>query len=218
MLCLVLGALVAGTSLAQDSVDSVLKQVSRATKGVRGVVADVEYAEIVGKRPIHGTGKVWVSFDGSVRAEIGGDKPRTLIFAAPYLYVHTHSEKTVEIYDVTFNPHMLGQYVLVGFVPSGKALKKSFDVALGRESTLAGRPVWNLFMTPKADPIAKAIARIELSIDPQSGFPVQHKIFHASGETRLEIRYLDTLRDDELSPSLFRPKWPAGTKTIKMAN
>ena len=216
ILSIAIGVLSVGASTAGGSVDAALKQVTKATKGVRGIVAEIEYAEIVGKRPINGAGKLWVSFDGLVRAEVGGDTPRTLIFAAPYLYIHDPSAKTVEIYDITFNPHMLGQYILVGFVPSGKALKKHFEVALARDSTLDGRPTLKFMMIPKSEEIARAVARIELSVDPQSGLPAQHKIFHALGETQLIIRYLSMSRDDELSPSLFQPRWPPGTETVRM--
>ncbi len=100
----VVGFLVAGASAGGDSgsVNAALKQVSKATKGVRGIVAEVEYTETVGKRPINGSGKLYVSFDGMVRAEVGGDTPRTLIFTPPYLYIHREADHTVEIYDVTF--------------------------------------------------------------------------------------------------------------------
>ena len=214
----VIGVLVAGASVGGDSgsVNAALKQVSRATKGVRGIVAEVEYAETVGKRSINGSGKLYVSFDGMVRAEIGGDTPRTLIFTPPYLYIHREAEQTVEIYDVTFNPHMLGQYVLLGFVPNGKAMKKSFNVERVKNSTLEGNPVLNFLMTPKAEEVARAIARIQLCVDPESGLPARHKIIHAAGESQLDIHYLSMSRDDELPPSLFQPKWPAGTKIVQM--
>ncbi len=215
---MVVGFLVAGASAGGDSrsVGAALKQVSKATKGVRGIVAEVEYTETVGKRTINGSGKLYVSFDGLVRAEVGGDAPRTLIFTPPYLYIHRQAENTVEIYDVTFNPHLLGQYLLLGVVPNGKAMKKSFRVELVKHSTLDGSPVLSFLMTPKWEEAARAIARIQLWVDPQSGLPAQHEIVHAAGESRLDIRYLSMSRDDELSPSLFQPNWPAGTKTVPM--
>ena len=214
----VVGVLAAGTSAGGDSgsVNAALKQVSKATKGVRGVVAEVEYTETVGRRPINGSGKIYVSFDGLVRAEVGGDLPRTLIFNPPYLYIHREADRTVEVYDITFNPHMLGQYMLLGFVPNGKDMKKSFKVELVPNSMLDGNPVLSFLMTPKAEEIALAMGRIQLWVDPESGLPAQHKLIHASGESQLDIRYLSMSRDDELSPSLFQPRWPAGTKTVPM--
>ena len=99
---LVIGVLAAGVSAAGDSgsVGAALKQVSKATKGVRGIVAEVEYTETVGKRTINGSGKLYVSFDGSVRAEVGGDAPRTLIFTPPYLYIHRESFRVARATDL----------------------------------------------------------------------------------------------------------------------
>ena len=215
---LVIGVLAAGVSVAGEpgSVGAALKQVSKSTKGVRGIVAEVEYTETIGKRTINGSGKLYVSFEGLVRAEVGGDAPRTLIFAPPYLYIHRVADRTVEVYDVTFNPHLLGQYVLLGFVPNGKDMKKMFKVELVQNTALDGSPVLNFLMTPKAEEVARAIARIQLWVDPESGLPAQHKIIHAMGESRLDIRYLSMSRDDELSRSLFQPRWPAGTETVQM--
>ncbi len=212
----VAAVLVAGTSPGGGSVDAALRQVSKATKGVRGIVAEIDYAEVAGKRSINGSGKLYVSFDGMVRAEVGGDTPRTLIFVPPHLYIHRENERIVEIYDVTLNPHMLGQYLLLGFVPNGNAMKKSYRVELVKNSTLDGRPVVSFLMTPKWDEAARAISRIQLWVDPQSGLPARHQIVHAAGGSRLEIRYLSMSRDDELPPSLFQPNWPAGTKTVQM--
>jgi outer membrane lipoprotein-sorting protein len=218
--CLVVGILGAGVSVAGDAaaVNAALKQISKATKGVRGIVAEVEYTEVVGKRPINGSGKLYVHFAGFVRVEVGGDEPRTVLFSPPFLYIHRHADRVVEIYDVTSNPHRLGQYVMLGFVPAGSALKKRFDVRLVENGTLEGKPVLNFLITPKrkeSAAVAGAIARIQLWVDPESGLPVQHEIVHASGEAQLNVRYLSVTRDDTLPDSLFLPDWPAGTRVIR---
>jgi outer membrane lipoprotein-sorting protein len=214
---LMTGVLAAGVSAAGDAgaTNSALKQVSKATKDVLGIVAEVEYSEIVGKRSIDGSGKLYVNFAGLVRAEIGGDNPRTVLFSPPYLYVHRKEDEVVDFYDVTSNPHRLGQYILLGFVPAGNAMKKRFNVELVETGTLDGSPVLNFLMTPKLKEVARAIARIQLWVDPENGLPLQQKIFHAASDTRLEIRYRSMTRDDELPASLFQPDWPDGTTTIR---
>lgn len=214
----IVGLLATGISAGSDSdkTNAALKQVSKATKGLRGLVAEVEFIETVGERTIDGSGKIYVHFGGGLRAEIGGDEPRTVLFTPPYLYIHRKAEQLVEIYDVTSNPHRLGQYIMLGFVPAGKALKERFNVQLIENSTLDGRPVLNFLITPNAKKhkdAARAIARIQLWVDPESGLPLQHQIVHASGEVRLDVRYLSMSVDDTLPDTLFRPKWPEGTAT-----
>jgi outer membrane lipoprotein-sorting protein len=72
-------------------------------------------------------------------------------------------------------------------------------------------------MTPKRkQAAAAAISRIELWVDPLSGLPTQHKIYHVSGETELSIRYLSMKRDDALPASTFMPRWPEGTETVRV--
>jgi outer membrane lipoprotein-sorting protein len=217
---IMVGVLGVGVNAGGDSaaVKAALKQVSKTTKGVRGIVAEVEYAEIVGKRSINGAGKLYVHLAGALRAEIAGDEPRTMLFNPPYLYIHRQADRVVEAYDVTSNPHRLGQYVMLGFVPAGSALKQRYNVQLVEDSTLDGKPMLNFLMTPKPDKSAAAagaIARVELWVDPESGLPAQHQIVHAAGEAQLKVRYLSMSRDDTLSDSLFRPDWPAGTTVIR---
>ena len=73
--CLVVGILGAGVSVAGDAaaVNAALKRISKATKGLRGVVAEAEFSEIAGDRSIEGAGKLYVHHAGVARAEIASD-------------------------------------------------------------------------------------------------------------------------------------------------
>lgn len=211
-----LGALLANVGVSGDSaaLSAALKQLTKATEGVQGIVADVEYTEVVSEQPIHGTGKLYVNSLGCMRAEIGGDDPRTVLFYSPDLYVHRPADRVVEIQDMTANADWLARYLMVGFVPAGSAMKKSYDVELVDNGTLEGKPVFDFLLTPKAKKekaAAASIARIRLWVDPVTGFPVQHQIVHAAGVVELNVRYLKVTRDDALPDALFRPEWPAGT-------
>jgi outer membrane lipoprotein-sorting protein len=208
------GLLVCTISVA-DETGAALKRISKSLKGIRGIVAKVEYSEIVDKRAIEGRGKLYVEFLGQVRVEVGGDDPRTVLFTPPYLYIHRDSDQVVDFYDVTSNPHRLGQYILLGFVPAGSAMKKRYRVELVPNAKLDDRPVTSFLLTPKDEEAASAIARIQLWVDPESGLPLQHQVFHALSQTSLVVRYLSTTRDDELPPELFRPAWPAGTTILR---
>lgn len=200
------------------AVNAALKQVTKALGDVRGVVADVEYAEIVDKRPIHGTGKLYVDFRGYMRAEIGGDEPRTVLFRPPNLYVYRPALQSVEVDDVTANPGRLAQYLAVGFVPAGSAMKKRYDVQLVGNATLDERSMLGFLLTPnakKAKEAARAIARIQLWVDPATGFPARQQVVHASGLVELDARVHNVTRDEALPEALFQPNWPEGTKVVR---
>lgn len=137
-----------------------------------------------------------------------------MIFSPPSLYIHRKTEQVVETYDVTSNPHGLGQYLMLGFVPAGSALKKRLRVRMVENSKLNGKEALSFLMTPKSRSAAHAISRIQLGVDPTTGLPAQHEVVHASGESQLAVRYLSMPPDDDPPATLFRAKWPSGTKTM----
>jgi len=198
-----------------DSVDAALKKLTKATKGIRGVVTEVQYAEVVEQSPYDGSGKLYVDLNGSMRVEIEGDTSLTMLFLPPYLYTYREVDMTVEINDVTDNPHMLGQYLLLGFAPAGKEMKKEFTVELAPDGMLDDQPALHFVILPKSEAGKRAIARIELWADLESGLPMMHRIYHASGSTELAVRYITVTRDDELPNSLFTPVWPEGTRVLR---
>lgn len=207
-----LAATVGSAGETDKAASDALKQVSRAIEKVVGIQAEVEYSEIVWDKPIKGTGTIFVRFDGRARLEIGGESPRSVLLIPPYLYIHTHAEERVELFDLTFNPNRLGQYVMLGFAPAGSELKKKYGVVLTGGDALDGSPAISFLLTPKSKEVAAAIARIQLWVDPTSGLPLRQEVVHALADTKLQVRYLNmTLRDD-LDPELFLPNWPEGTE------
>jgi hypothetical protein len=170
-IAMVVGALDGSPALAADPAKGAMKQVSQALKDVRGVEAEIVWVETVRERPREGRGKIYVSFDGWVRAEVGGESRRVVLFVPPYLYEHRVQDKRVEIYNVLTNPHRLGQYILLGFVPAGTAMKKKYEVSLIPNAILDGNPTTSFLLGPKDDEVSSAIARI----GDRSGRPLRER-------------------------------------------
>jgi len=198
------------------TVSSVLKETDRATKDYHRVRAEVRWDEMLAGRKASGTGTMYVDFEGKVRAEVGGDNPRTILAMPPFLYVYRPLMETVENYYTPSYPDLLAQYVLVGWVPSGGAIKKQYKVKLLREESLDGRNVVVLSLEPKSKPVKQAISSIVLWIDTATWLPAQQLLRHSSGGMQVTVRYLDVSRDDDLSDEFFESKWPPGTKMIKL--
>jgi outer membrane lipoprotein-sorting protein len=209
--------LVSGMSVAKTSSEATaaMKQVSKAIKGVRAIVAQVEYTETVDRRTVTGTGTLSISFDGLARVDIGGHEPRTVLYFPPYLYLHRKTEEIVEVYNVALNPNRLAQYVLLGFVPAGTDMKKDYKVGLVDNASLDDKPVLNFLLTPKSKAAAKTIARIMLWVDPETGLPRQQQIIHAVGGTELFVRYLSISEEEALPDTLFHATWPEGTTKVR---
>jgi outer membrane lipoprotein-sorting protein len=72
-----------------------------------------------------------------------------------------------------------------------------------------------LELTPKSQKVRNQIARIQLWIDESSWLPVKQKFFEAGTQDYFIIRYTNIVRNANLESSLFKPKWPNGTKKIK---
>ena len=85
-------------------------------------------------------------------------------------------------------------------------------------ATLDDRPVLNFLLTPnakKAKEAARAVARIQLWVDPATGIPARQLVVHSSGLVELDARIHNAKRDDALSGALFQPRWPEGTKVVR---
>jgi outer membrane lipoprotein-sorting protein len=195
------------------TVKSALKQVDEATKDVRGIAAEVHWNQLIGSTTIDGAGRLRVTMDGKLRADVEGNAPRTIIGIPPRFYVHDRVSERVDVYDMFTRPNLLVQYILLGFSPRGSDLKKLYEVKLIRESTLDDRRVLQFSLTSKSKLIAGSISVMQLWIDMETWLPAQQVILHTGG-LQITVRYLQITRDDDLSDSLFQADWPEGTKIV----
>jgi len=197
------------------TVSAVLKEMDQAMKDNRPVKAQVRWDEMLAGQKATGTGTMYVDLEGKVRAEVGGDNPRTVLALPPFLHVYRPLMETVENYYTPSYPDLLAQYVLVGWVPSGGAIKKQYKVKLLREETLDDRNVVVLSLDPKSKPVKQAISSIVIWIDTATWLPAQQLLRHSSGGMQVTVRYLEVSRDDDVSDDFFQSKWPPGTQMIK---
>jgi outer membrane lipoprotein-sorting protein len=215
---LALIAIMAGVpaAAATTSVDSVLKQVDKVTKGIKGITADVTLVHVeAGEEKKSETGTAYVSMDGKMRIELSGDDPMTILCTPSDLFIHHPSKMTVEQFKLQQHPERLEQYALLGFSPSGTALKRDFLMTVIEESSLEGSKVVLLELTPTQGDLRSAISKIRLWIDQSTYLPIQQRMFHGAADTHLTFRYRNVSRDDKLDQAKFKPSWPKGTTKVK---
>lgn len=207
----------AAPALADKSpVDSLLKQVDKSTKGVKGLTAQVTLTDVeAGEEKTNRSGSAYISMDGKLRIDLTGDDPETILCTPSDLYVHHPSKMVYEQYKLQQHPERLEQYALLGFSPSGSALKSDFLMTVIEESSLEGSKVALLELTPTRDDLRSAISKIHLWIDQSTYLPIQQRMFHGSADTHLTVRYSDVSREDKLDQAKFKPNWPKGTKKVK---
>ena len=211
-------AIMTGVAAAADntSVNDVLKQVDKVTKGVKGFTADATLVNVeAGEEKTNETGAAFVSLDGNIRIELTGDDPGTILCTPTDLYIHHSSKMVYEQYKLQKHPERLEQYTLLGFSPSGSALKRDFLITVIEESSLDGNKVVLLELTPTRDDLRTAISKIRLWLDQSTYLPIQQRMFHGAADTHLTVRYSNVARDDKLDKAKFKPSWPKGTKKVK---
>jgi outer membrane lipoprotein-sorting protein len=195
----------------------VLKQVDKATKGMRGLTGEMTLVDQQGSTEVGSMeGKVSILMDGRVRLEAEGQDPKTVLCVPGKMFVYVPEESLVTEYALAKHLDKLAQYTLVGFSERGTGLKKDHLVTLVEESELEGHSTVLLELTPKSDRLRGSISKIRLWIDQATWLPVQQRIFHSSAETHLTVRYANLSRNDKLSMDPFKPKWPKGTRKQKL--
>jgi outer membrane lipoprotein-sorting protein len=216
LLTLVLLAAPPSAQSSSWTLDGALKQVDKALKGVKGVAADAQVTEVTsGEEGEAYAGKVHVSKDGKMRIDLEGEGAGTLLRMPEALYVHRPADGIVEHYKLARHPGKLAQYAILGFAIAGKDLRKDFLLTLIEESSLEGRKVLLLELTPQSEAMRGAVSKIHLWIDQANWMPAQQRMYHSAADTHLTILYTNVARNDALDPALFRPKWPKGTKTVR---
>jgi outer membrane lipoprotein-sorting protein len=197
------------------SLDEALKQIEKATKGVRGVSGEVIATDQRGEEILTLDGSVAVMMDGRMRVVLDDDPPRTILCTGGKMYVHEPARSLVTEHNIGKNPDSLPQYALIGFSPLGTGMKKDYLVTLVEDSTIDGHSVLMFELTPKSAELREAIQKIHLWIDQANWLPLQQRIFHTAADTHLTIRYKNISRNDRLESKLFAPKWPKGTRKEK---
>ena len=68
--------------------------------------------------------------------------------------------------------------------------------------------------TPKADKARASVSRIHVAIEQGSWLPLQQTMFHSDAVQHFTMDYAQVSRNVPVEDSMFKPKWPKGTKTI----
>lgn len=199
------------------TLESALKQLDKASSRFEGAVAEVELTAIdaAGAEPRTGSGKAYFDRQGAVRFDLSGPDEKILLSDGSDLYVYEPARAIVEQYAVDKHPEKLEPYASLGFSLTGSRLEKDYVVTLLGEESIDDQKSLVLELTPRSDEVRSAVSRVQLWIGQASWLPVQQKIFHGGTEIHITARYRNVSKDVPLEDSLFKPKWPRGTETIK---
>jgi outer membrane lipoprotein-sorting protein len=221
LLWAILVALATAPAAAQSKVtwtlESVLQQMDRESKSFRSLTAQIERTKVtvvVNDRSTE-TGQVWMRRDSKMRIELNPPDSRTVLVSGNTLYLFNPGLKRVEEFDLGKHKTHLDKFLFLGFGTSAGDLKGDYVLTLQGESTMEGRKVLLLELTPKKDEVRAHFSRIHLWIDLATWLPFQQRLFETGSGDYTTIRYTSVMRNPIVPDSRFKPDWPKGTNKIK---
>lgn len=118
---------------------------------------------------------------------------------------------TVQEWDLGKYKSLVDQFVLLGFGTSGKDLARNYGLTYLKEDTVQGQKCARIELLPKSAQVKQNYKRIELCVATPGGYPVQQKLFEASGNYT-SISYSNVKLNPDLKPEQVALKLPANVK------
>lgn len=197
--------------------DAVLARMDQAAPGFRAMTADVQmktYTAILSDTTTeNGTLKMQRLKTGEVRAIIDFSKQtdaRVIAFLGSIVRIYYPNLKAYQDYEVGKNSDVLNQFLLLGFGSSGRQLAQSYQITTEGSEKVAGKETTKLLLIPKDKKVKEHLAKIEMWIPDDAGYPVQQQFYEPSGNYRIV-----TYTDIKINPPLhgvLELKLPKGVK------
>lgn len=198
------------------TLDSALKQIELQAKDFDSAMADFQAVWTDdGVETENGSGRIYFNDRSELRLVIDTPDERVLLIDGKYFYDYYPVQAYVDKYYLPKNTQKLIPYVNYGFTKTGRDLRDNFLVTLLGEDKIGDRRVLGLELTPKKEAVRAVTSRMELWIDQASWVPARQVLHHVSGGRTLVLNYTGTSTNLQLSPDLFKAKWPRGTEVIK---
>ncbi|MEO8096253.1 MAG: hypothetical protein ABI811_01020 [Acidobacteriota bacterium] len=175
-----------------ESLNTILTRMDTSAKGVQSFSANIkrteftavlnDSAESTGNMRLR-RGKTGVT--GVV--EFLTPDPLVFNFTGGKVEKYMPKAKILEVYDFGKNSKFVDQYLALTFGVSGSELRKSYDVTLGGEETLAGMKTTRLVLVPRDEQGRKYIAKLELWIPEGQTYAIQEKVTEPSKDYKLFV-------------------------------
>lgn len=200
-----------------QSLEAVLASMDAAAPGFRAMTAKMDrlshVAVIDDNSSEEATVRVVRLKNRDLRVAIDFTKPDNKQVAigdrkAEVFYPKTN---TVQEWDLGKYKSLVDQFVLLGFGTSGKDLAKNYGLKFLKEDSIHGQKCSRLELLPKSAQVKQNYKRIELCVATPGGYPVQQKLFEASGNYT-SISYSNVKLNPDLKPEQVALKLPAGVK------
>lgn len=207
----------AGSIWAADPADAVLDKIDRAASGFKGMSADlrqVAHTEVVNQDQT-AAGKILMKRmkpgDTRMLVNFTEPDPKSVELHGQTLSIFLPRTNTVQEYQLGQNSSLIEQFLLLGFGTTKADLLVNNAVKYLGADPVDGHPAVELQLTPKSKDVASHIQKIEMWVSPDTGLPLQHKIFQGGGDYQLFV-FSNVHIESNLPDSSLKLKLPRNVK------
>jgi negative regulator of sigma E activity len=169
--------------LPAESVEDVLGRMDKAAPSIQAMTAQVKmitYTTVIDDTTTENGTLQMQKRAGEIRAVIeftGANEARTVALLGKLLKIYYPNLKQYQSYDLGKDAQTADQLLLLGFGTSGSELAKSYDIKLIGGDKVEGKDCSQLELTPKDPNVRTKLAKVDLWIPGDAGYPVQQQFF-----------------------------------------
>ncbi len=167
-----------------ETLESVMARMDKAAPAFKSMEADVQMVTYTAVIQDNSTESGHLQMQklkpGDVRAIIaftGADQQRTLALLGKYVEIYYPKLNTYQKYDLGSNSQMANQLLLLGFGSSGTELAQAYTIKYAGADNVGNRPASKLELVPKDPSVLAKIAKVDLWIPDDAGYPIQQQFF-----------------------------------------
>jgi outer membrane lipoprotein-sorting protein len=202
----------AGRASSADPLGDILTKLDHAAAAFRAMSADLQetaHTAVIDENQVE-AGRILMkrNHPGDTRMLVDFTRPdiKTVQLQGDTLSIYFPKRNTVTEYSLGKNSAVVVQFLLLGFGTTRNDLAASNAIQYGGPETVNGRPTVRLVLIPKTKEVLQHVEKIELWLSPDTGYPVQHKIYQPGGDYLLfeftNLKMLSDLSDNNLKLQL----------------
>lgn len=205
--------------LQAQSLQDALARMDKAAPGIHAMTAQVKmttYTAVIDDQSVEdGTLRMQKTKGGDVRAVVefkGASDARTVALLGRLVEIYYPNLNQYQKYDLGKQGETADQLLLLGFGTSGSDLAKSYEITRVKSETVGAQDTDELELTPKDPAVRAKLAKVDLWIPVNAGYPIQQQFFDPPkpGNWRI-VTYSDVSLNPDI-PGTLDLKLPKGAK------
>ena len=207
--------------ICADPLDDVLTKLDRSAAGFKGMSADLTqtaHTAVINEDQVEsGNIRMKRSKLEDTRMLVTFLKPdqKTVQLQGHTLDIYLPSSQSEEEYSLGKNSALIEQFLLLGFGTTRADLESANEISYLGSETVNGHAAAHLQLIPKSKDVLTHIKKIELWLSPDTGNPLQHKIFQPGGDYQLFVFSNLKMNPADLSDASMKIKAPRNVKIEK---